>query len=64
MTLTLTAADFVLSATLVATTEYVPAVPGAVYRPPDVIVPPVVDHVTDVLLEPVTVDVNCCVAPV
>ena len=62
--MTLTAADFVLSATLVATTEYVPAVPGAVYRPPDVIVPPVVDHVTDVLLEPVTVDVNGCVAPV
>jgi len=25
-------------------------------------VPPVADHVTEVLLEPVTVAVNCCVA--
>jgi hypothetical protein len=29
-----------------------------------VIVPPVPDQVTDVLLVPVTVAVNCCVAPV
>ncbi len=27
-------------------------------------VPPVVDHVTELLLNPVTVAVNCCVAPV
>lgn len=27
-------------------------------------VPPFVDHVTDVLLSPLTVAVNCCVAPV
>lgn len=57
--MTLTAADLVLSAALVAITEYVPAVLGAMNRPPDVIVPPVVDHVTAVLLEPVTVAVNC-----
>jgi hypothetical protein len=53
-----------LSATLVAITEYVPAVLGAVYSPELDIVPPVADHVTDVLLEPVTVAVNCWVAPV
>jgi hypothetical protein len=34
---------------------------GAVYRPDAEIVPPVADHVTDVLLDPVTVAVNCCV---
>jgi hypothetical protein len=64
VTFTVTAADFVLSATLVATTEYVPAVLGAVYRPAEVIVPPVVDHVTDVLVDPVRLAVNCCVPPV
>jgi hypothetical protein len=40
----------------------VPAAVGAVYRPEVDTVPPVADHVTDVLLEPVTVAVNCCVA--
>jgi len=64
VTFTVTAVDFVLSATLVATTEYVPAVLGAVYRPLEEMLPPVVDHVTDVLLDPVTLAVNCCVAPV
>jgi hypothetical protein len=38
----------------------VPALLGAVYRPAVEIVPPVADHVTEVLLEPVTVAVNCC----
>jgi hypothetical protein len=40
----------------------VPAELGAVYRPEEEIVPPAADHVTAVLLEPVTVAVNCCVA--
>jgi hypothetical protein len=39
----------------------VPAVAGAVKRPLDETVPPVADQVTAVLLEPVTVAVNCCV---
>jgi hypothetical protein len=37
-------------------------VDGAVNMPVELIVPPVADHVTG-LLEPVTVAVNCCVAP-
>jgi hypothetical protein len=36
---------------------------GAVYSPEDDTVPPVALHVTAVLSEPVTVAVNCCVAP-
>jgi hypothetical protein len=39
-------------------------VAGAVYNPEVETVPPVADQVTDVLLEPVTVAVNCCVPPV
>jgi hypothetical protein len=39
-------------------------VAGAVYNPEEEIVPPVAVHVTAVLLEPVTVAVNCWVAPV
>jgi hypothetical protein len=39
-------------------------VAGAVYKPDEDTVPPLAVHVTDVLLEPVTVAVNCCVAPV
>jgi hypothetical protein len=41
----------------------VPAVPGAVYRPPLEIVPPLADQLTAVLELPVTVAVNCCEAP-
>lgn len=41
-----------------------PALAGAVYRPPVDIEPPVSDQVTDLLLEPLTVAVNCCVPPV
>ena len=37
--------------------------PGAVYRPEEML-PPVTDQVTAVLLEPVTVAVNCCVPPI
>ncbi len=37
---------------------------GAVYRPLEDMVPPVADQVTLVLVEPVTVAVNCCVPPV
>jgi hypothetical protein len=51
-------------ATLVARTEYVPAVPGAVYTPSEVISPPVAVQVTEVLLAPVTVAVKRCVPPV
>src|SRR5438045_296193 len=64
VTLTLAEADFVLSAALVAATVYVPAVAGAVYRPLLEIVPPVADQVIAVLVVPVTVAVNCWVAPV
>ena len=64
VTVTVAEADFVVSATLVAVTVYVPAVAGAVYRPAVVIVPPVALHVTLVLVVPVTVAVNCCVPPV
>jgi hypothetical protein len=39
----------------------VPAVAGAVKRPLDETVPAVADQVTAVLLEPLTVAVNCCV---
>ncbi len=63
VTVTLAEADFVASAALVAFTEYVPAVPGAVNSPELDTEPPLADHVTPVLLEPVTVAVNCCVAP-
>jgi hypothetical protein len=55
-------ADFVGSALLVAVTEYVPAVAGAVYSPEEETVPDVADQLTDVLLVPVRVAVNCCVA--
>ena len=41
-----------------------PALPGAVYRPPVDTVPPLAVQVTAVLLLPVTVAVNCCVPPV
>src|SRR5579884_17891 len=64
VTVTVADAVFVASATLVAVTEYVPADPGAVYRPELDIVPPEADQVTAVFDVFVTVAVNCCVAPV
>lgn len=64
-TLTVTAADadLVESATLVAVAVYVPLVVGAVYRPLDDTVPPLIDQVTLVLADPVTLAVNCCEPP-
>lgn len=67
VTVTLTCADFVVSATLVAVIEKVPAVFPAVNNPVvvpvDVMVPPVAVQVTASLVDPVTVAVNCCCAP-
>jgi len=59
VTVTVADADLVLSETLVALTVSVPGVPGAVYMPPEVIVPRTADHVTEVLLPPLTVALNC-----
>ena len=74
VTVTVADADFVVSACETAVTVTVPegAVAGAVYKPeveivPTVVFPPVVlftCQVTAVFVEPVTVAVNCCVAPV
>jgi hypothetical protein len=64
VTVTVATAVLVVSATLFAVTAYIPAEVGAVYNPADDTVPPVAVHVTDVLLEPVTLALNCCVAPV
>lgn len=64
VTVTLTVADLLESAALVALTVYVPAVLGAVYKPLVEMEPPVALHVTAVLELPVTVAVNCWVAPV
>ncbi len=63
MTVTADEADLVLSAALVAVTVYGPAVLGAVYRPLEEMVPPLVDQLTAVFVVPLTVAVNCCVAP-
>src|SRR5947209_3537436 len=67
---TLALALLVVSATLVATTVWLPLAAGAVYRPEVEIVPvvefppetPSTPQVTAVLVEPETVAVNCCVA--
>ena len=64
LTVTVAEADLVESAVLVAVTVKVPAELGAVYRPAVEMLPPVADHVTAVLLLPVTVAANCCVPPV
>jgi len=64
VTVTLAVADFVESAALVALTVYVPAVLGAVYSPVGEMLPPFTDQVTLVLELPVTVALNCKVAPV
>ena len=63
-TVTLALAFLVVSAALVAVTVYVPAVLGAVNRPLEETDPLLADQVTAVLVEPVTVALNCCVAPV
>ena len=64
VTVTVATADLVESAALVALTVKVPAVLAAVYRPDELMEPPVADHVTAVLLLPVTLAENCCVPPV
>src|SRR5438067_2474240 len=64
VTVTLADADFVLSATLVAVTLYVPAVAGAVYRPLLETVPPLADQATAIFVVPVTAAVNCWTPPV
>jgi len=64
VTVTLTEAFLVVSAALVAVTVYVAALLGAVYKPALETVPPVAVHVTAVFELPVTVAVNCFVAPV
>ena len=64
-TVTVVDADFVVSAKLVAVTVIFPAEVGAVSTPLAVMVPPVADQVTDLLVAvPCTVAMNCCVAPV
>ena len=59
----LAVADLLVSAWLVAVTENVPAVAPAMYVPEVLIVPPVADQFTPVLLLPVTVAVNECDCP-
>jgi len=62
VTVTLPKADLLGSATLLAVTVSFPATLGAVYKPLESMLPSVASHVTEVLLVPVTVAVNCCVA--
>jgi len=62
VTVTDAEAFFVVSATLVAVTVYVPAVLGAVYNPELDTVPLLADHVTDMFEVPVIEALNCCVA--
>lgn len=65
MTVTVAVAFFVKSAALVAVTYvvFIVVTAGAVYSPEVVMVPVVVDHVTAVLVLPVTAAVNCWVFP-
>jgi len=58
---TVTAADAntVSWAVLVAVTTKLPALLGAVYKPPEVMLPPLADHATPLLAWPPTVAVNC-----
>ena len=60
VTVTVADADTAVFALLVAVTVYVPAVLGAVYEPLELMLPPVADHVTVVVVVPVTVAVNVC----
>jgi len=64
VTVIVAVAFFVISATLVAVTVYVPAVLGAVNNPVAPMVPPDAAQLTPVLLVPVTLVANCTVAPV
>jgi hypothetical protein len=60
VTVTLAEADWLGSATLLAVTVSFPAALGAVYKPLESMLPSFASHVTEVLLVPVTVAVNCC----
>jgi hypothetical protein len=62
-TVTSADADFMESAMLVAVTVTVPGFAGAVNRPLESMLPADADHDTEVFAVPVTVAVNCCVAP-
>jgi hypothetical protein len=71
VTVTAELALFVVSATLVAVTVCAPATSGALYKPvasinPLAALPPTTestDHVTALFVVPVTLAVNCIVAP-
>jgi len=66
VTVTVAPANFVVSATLVALTVYVPAVEGAKYvieLPEPEIAPPDTDHVTEAFEELLTVAANATLAP-
>ena len=71
LTVTLALALVAESATLVAVTTCVPVAFGAVYKPEMLMVPslafpppmPSTDHVTAVLVAPVTEAENCCAVP-
>lgn len=62
VTVTAADADTVLGAMLVAVTRKLPALLGAVYIPPEVMLPPLADQVTPVS-QPPTAAVNCWVWP-
>src|SRR5262249_61936889 len=70
VTVTAAVLDFEVSATEVATTWYVPALPGAVYMPEEFIVPPPASWTLQVTavdwpgVVPLTVAVNETVPPV
>jgi hypothetical protein len=61
VTFTVAEAVLVLSAALVAATVKVPGVLGAVYKPLAEMLPPFVDQLTEALLVPLTLAVNCSV---
>lgn len=57
-------ADLLVSATLVAVTKKLPALMGAVYIPPEEMLPPLAFQVTVVLLVPLTLAENCWLLPI
>lgn len=63
VTVTDAEADLLVSATLVAVTTKLPALMGAVYIPLAEMLPPLAVQVTDVLLVPLTLAVNCWLLP-
>ena len=63
VTLTAAEADLVVSAILVAVTKKLPVLMGAVYIPPEEMLPPLAFQVTAVLLVPLTLAENCWLLP-